>query len=55
MTGIIMLPAVKFDRKANCRTVEINNVHSEWMLATETQAVELTALQHIPKLSFGSR
>jgi len=52
-TGLTVLSAVEFDRKVNCRTTEINNVHSERMLATKAQAVELSALQNIPKLSFG--
>jgi len=36
MAGIIVLSTVEFDRKANSRTIEINDVRSERMLATET-------------------
>jgi hypothetical protein len=54
LTGPIVLSAVDFDCKTDCRTVKINDVFADRMLTAETQAFELPELQHIPKLPFGS-
>lgn len=50
-----MLPAIDFDSEADGRTIKINNVSAEWMLAAKAQTVQVTALQNIPKLSFSPR
>jgi hypothetical protein len=55
MVRIIMLSAIDFNSKPNCRTVKIHNVCAQWVLTAETQAVELGSLQDVPELLFRTR
>jgi len=55
MAVFIMLSTIDFDGEPDCRTIEINNIVAERMLAAKTQARQLPALQRVPKFLFRFR
>ncbi len=47
--AVIMIVAIQFDREAQHRTVEIQDIVPYRKLATEAKSCNLTAFQHIPE------
>jgi len=47
-----VLKTIKFDRQSGRRTIEIQNINSRWMLASEFESGEAVASQRAPELFF---
>lgn len=50
-----MLPTIQFNNETLFRTAEVYDVWTDWMLASELEAVDLPRADKIPQASFGVR
>jgi hypothetical protein len=48
-----VLSTIELEGQSDFRTIEIEHLRTDWMLASEMQGLKLIAAQHVPKLPFG--